>query len=189
MNANTAPFVFVGNNAAIDFINTEVINRGHATDLLKNVADLTHWAERAELPVRGKMTEEDFKEALNLRAALKFLYSAKMNGNPPSTKSLAILNAHLAKHLEQHVLRFMSNEYVLLPAHDGFSISRLLAYLAHEGAILLASHESSRMKKCSNPDCVLIFLDTSRNQKRRWCSMDVCGNRSKVSTHYRKGQS
>ncbi|MFE0150843.1 CGNR zinc finger domain-containing protein [Nonomuraea sp. NPDC059007] len=37
-----------------------------------------------------------------------------------------------------------------------------------------------RVKHCANPRCVLWFLDVSKNGSRRWCSMDVCGNRAKV---------
>ncbi len=37
-----------------------------------------------------------------------------------------------------------------------------------------------RVRRCGNPRCVLWFLDLSRNGSRRWCRMDVCGNRAKV---------
>jgi predicted RNA-binding Zn ribbon-like protein len=40
------------------------------------------------------------------------------------------------------------------------------------------------LRRCANHDtCVLMFLDTSRSHTRRWCSMELCGNRSKVAAH------
>ncbi|MDD7942516.1 CGNR zinc finger domain-containing protein [Actinomycetospora lutea] len=56
--------------------------------------------------------------------------------------------------------------------------------LADAGARLLTGTMTDRLRRCANHDaCVLVFLDTSRNRARRWCSMEMCGNRSKVAAH------
>ena len=39
---------------------------------------------------------------------------------------------------------------------------------------------STRLRQCAGDNCALLFLDTSRPGKRRWCSMERCGNRNKV---------
>ncbi|GAA2796502.1 CGNR zinc finger domain-containing protein [Saccharopolyspora taberi] len=49
---------------------------------------------------------------------------------------------------------------------------------------LLRSAPRGRLRRCEGPECVLWFLDTSRNGRRRWCSMAGCGNRAKVKSHY-----
>ncbi|WUH98662.1 CGNR zinc finger domain-containing protein [Spirillospora sp. NBC_00431] len=49
---------------------------------------------------------------------------------------------------------------------------------------LLATAPRDRLRRCAGGDCVLWFLDTSRNGRRRWCSMTGCGNRAKVNAHY-----
>ena len=67
---------------------------------------------------------------------------------------------------------------------DELSIKQLLGKIAFETANLLTSTQSSNIKHCSNHNCVLMFLDTSKSKKRRWCSMDRCGNRAKASTFY-----
>lgn len=38
----------------------------------------------------------------------------------------------------------------------------------------------TRLKICPADDCAWAFHDTARNRSKRWCSMEVCGNRSKV---------
>jgi predicted RNA-binding Zn ribbon-like protein len=37
-----------------------------------------------------------------------------------------------------------------------------------------------RLRSCDNPECRWLFLDTSKNQTRRWCDMKLCGNRMKA---------
>jgi predicted RNA-binding Zn ribbon-like protein len=43
-----------------------------------------------------------------------------------------------------------------------------------------------RLRPCGNDECRLFLLDRSNANKRRWCSMAVCGNRLKAQRHYRK---
>lgn len=57
----------------------------------------------------------------------------------------------------------------------------LLAAVARSAAELVAEGPRARVRKCGNPKCVLYFYDASRTGRRRWCSMAVCGNRSKVA--------
>ncbi|BCB84126.1 CGNR zinc finger domain-containing protein [Phytohabitans suffuscus] len=45
----------------------------------------------------------------------------------------------------------------------------------------------SRIRMCAAGNCYLIYLDTSRPGNRRWCSMQRCGNRSKVRGHRDRG--
>jgi predicted RNA-binding Zn ribbon-like protein len=57
----------------------------------------------------------------------------------------------------------------------------LLAPLAHSGAMLFATANRERVRKCNR--CVLHFLDTRKKGTRRWCSMQLCGNRLKVAAY------
>jgi len=47
----------------------------------------------------------------------------------------------------------------------------------------LLAQAPDRIRRCQNPGCVLWFFDTTRNGTRRWCSMEVCGNRAKARRH------
>jgi predicted RNA-binding Zn ribbon-like protein len=57
----------------------------------------------------------------------------------------------------------------------------LLAAIARSGAELIAEGAVSRLRRCSNANCQVLFCDDSRTHRRRWCSMAHCGNRSKVA--------
>lgn len=62
----------------------------------------------------------------------------------------------------------------------------LLAAVARSGAETIAEGSRASLRLCANPHCGLFFYDTSRTHRRRWCSMAVCGNRSKVAAFARK---
>jgi predicted RNA-binding Zn ribbon-like protein len=62
----------------------------------------------------------------------------------------------------------------------------LLAAVARSAAEIVAEGARARLRLCANPHCGLLFYDNSRTRRRRWCSMAVCGNRSKVAAFARK---
>jgi len=57
----------------------------------------------------------------------------------------------------------------------------LFAPLVHSAAKLFAEADRNRVRKCGQ--CVLHFYDTSKKGTRRWCSMQLCGNRLKVAAY------
>jgi predicted RNA-binding Zn ribbon-like protein len=180
-------FEFIGNNPAVDFTNTEIVIRGEPRDLLQRDVDLVHWSQQAGFNLRNRMNPGDLSAARELRAALKLVFQSRIDGQSASKKALAVINRHLANHCTHQVLRASGDGvgFELTPSGEALSVSALLARLAHEGARLLASPQGEQLRLCGNPDCILIFVDTSRSHRRRWCSMDTCGNRAKVAKHYR----
>ena len=62
----------------------------------------------------------------------------------------------------------------------------LLAAIARSAAELITEGATARLRVCSNPHCGLLFYDTSRTRRRRWCSMSRCGNRHKVRAFSRR---
>jgi predicted RNA-binding Zn ribbon-like protein len=62
----------------------------------------------------------------------------------------------------------------------------LLAAIARSGAELISAGATRSLRKCGNPNCQLLFYDDSRTLRRRWCSMALCGNRSKVAAFARR---
>jgi predicted RNA-binding Zn ribbon-like protein len=58
-----------------------------------------------------------------------------------------------------------------------------LASIALDAAQLVGGDLRDRLRICPGPRCGGRFLDRSAGGRRRWCSMAVCGNRSKASSH------
>ena len=59
----------------------------------------------------------------------------------------------------------------------------LLLPIAHAIANFVTSEDLSRVKACEKSPCTLCFLDRTRGQARRWCSVTLCGNRAKQALH------
>lgn len=52
----------------------------------------------------------------------------------------------------------------------------------------LLGERPDRIRNCARPTCVLWFHDVSRNGTRRWCAMEVCGNRAKSGRYYERSR-
>jgi predicted RNA-binding Zn ribbon-like protein len=70
----------------------------------------------------------------------------------------------------QAMRRWKSPESLLLPI--GLAMARLVT-----------EEDFAQVKACEGPACTLLFADHTRARNRRWCSMDVCGNRAKQAAH------
>ncbi|WP_225844417.1 ABATE domain-containing protein [Streptomyces sp. HPF1205] len=63
----------------------------------------------------------------------------------------------------------------------------LLAAVARDAVELFTDPPArSQLRRCAGENCTLVYLDTSRGRRRRWCSSEVCGNRERVARHRRR---
>lgn len=53
-------------------------------------------------------------------------------------------------------------------------------------SVLSDRRERDRIKTCPGVDCGWMFIDETRNRRRKWCLMETCGNRAKAARHYRR---
>ncbi|HMO00933.1 MAG TPA: CGNR zinc finger domain-containing protein, partial [Miltoncostaeaceae bacterium] len=51
-------------------------------------------------------------------------------------------------------------------------------------ALDIVRETPGRVRECAAERCPVLYLDTSRNRSRRWCSMEVCGARAKAAAYY-----
>ncbi|MFE0508488.1 CGNR zinc finger domain-containing protein [Streptomyces sp. NPDC058964] len=63
----------------------------------------------------------------------------------------------------------------------------LLAVVARDAVELLTDPVArAAVRECEGDNCPIVYLDTSRGRRRRWCSSEVCGNRERVARHRRR---
>ncbi|MDQ0952126.1 putative RNA-binding Zn ribbon-like protein [Streptomyces phaeochromogenes] len=63
----------------------------------------------------------------------------------------------------------------------------LLAAIARDTVELLTDPAArASIRQCEGDNCPIVYLDTSRGRRRRWCSSEVCGNRERVARHRRR---
>jgi predicted RNA-binding Zn ribbon-like protein len=63
----------------------------------------------------------------------------------------------------------------------GHPVDLALATVARDAVDLLNGARTTRIKECEHPECSLLFFDDSQSSRRRWCSMDRCGNLVKIA--------
>ncbi|GAA3503981.1 CGNR zinc finger domain-containing protein [Streptomyces prasinosporus] len=83
-----------------------------------------------------------------------------------------------------------------VPGDDGLLTRRLdgppgraalLAVVARDAVDLLTDPVArAGLRQCEGDNCPIVYLDTSRGRRRRWCSSEVCGNRERVARHRRR---
>lgn len=191
-------FLFVANDSSLDFVNTEIILGGVRTDLLQSFADLTEWFEEARLASasdRRRLSakwagtgegKDALAEARKLRGILRASVEKVVRaGRVPSSLAGALCQRLRNPRLTTGVLYSQGKlktepRWVLEVPRD------LLVPVAHYAADFFSRADFSATRKCENPECILFFYDTSKNHTRRWCSMDLCGNRAKVSAFRRR---
>jgi len=177
-------FPFIGGRPCLDFVAT--LGRRHATPLerIPDPAALARWFAEAELaagdgPVR--VTARDLADARVLREALHRVVRAAMAGQAPVPADVELVNETAARPDLAPQLgpaRWTARQ----PARAA------LATVARDAVLLVGSPLLERVKKCENPDCSLLFLDDSQARRRRWCSMERCGNLAKVAGYRSRGR-
>ena len=160
-----------------DFVNTLDVETGD--DALSSPDALRAWLEGRGLgPARGA-TRADLVAAHRLREAIRALL-LENNGLNVRKEAALTLNRTAAR---AHVgLRFDSGGEVRLePAVRG--VDAALGRLVAIAASAMADGTWTRLKACRADDCHWAFYDHARNHSRHWCSMAVCGNRTKARTY------
>jgi predicted RNA-binding Zn ribbon-like protein len=195
-----AEFEFVGGHVALDFVNT-VDWRGDPArrhDLLAEAADLIAWAARggtltaAEARALRTRIDQDprgagatLRRARRVREVLARVLDAAARGKRAAQADVRRLNVFTQAALRRRRLEPRGVEYVWgWAATDGRALDALLWPVVLAAADLLTSPARANLRRCAADDCGWLFLDTSRTRRRRWCTMQSCGNRAKARRFY-----
>lgn len=194
-------FYFIAERVCIDFVNTEVIQGGTRVDLLRSLEDLVGWCAAAELINADEAKEvlrrwgrkadgqNAFEHAIRFRRTLRAMFErlADEKTDVPQP-ALDAINEVLGLDDRHRELVRTKRAYEIRLRRTLGAASQLLVPVAESAAALLSGDDLALVKKCQNPQCILFFFDTTRNHRRRWCSMTACGNRAKVAAHYRRAR-
>jgi predicted RNA-binding Zn ribbon-like protein len=167
-----------GGAPALDFVNTINPRFGpDAVDLLGSPQTLSRWARFAGLADNIRVDRRGFQRALDVRATLDAIFRAVAEGQKPRPRDLTKLrNGYLAVLAHARLVGDSGGLHWELPAGAGVD-ALLLPVLA--SALELLQHPT-RIRQCGGENCGWLFVDTTKNASRKWCSMDPCGNRDKM---------
>jgi predicted RNA-binding Zn ribbon-like protein len=200
--------LFIGDDLALDFLNSVAAPSGRELEWLANDDDLLAWLERAHaVPAEVaaqfradsafRVRDVAASQARELREWFR-RFVGKHAGKPlgkAALRELAQLN-HLLAHDESF------GQIEIAPPGDadetggsGHGALRwqrkrrwrtpeaLLLPIAEAMGDLVCGKDFALVRRCEGSTCTLWFYDVSKAHARRWCSMAVCGNRAKAAAH------
>lgn len=192
-----APF-FVGENPALDFLNTLAAPRSVTYDWLETGAELLDWMVAAGLVTEPEVAafrtssaamdlEQARQDIIAFRERLRAFIERTAGTQPddPAHPLVAEINAILSRGARLLQIRApqqpTDKPLALVDVHQLATPRDLIVRIAAAAAHLLTEADFHFVRNCEGPSCTLYFLDVSKNHKRRWCSMEVCGNRAKAA--------
>ncbi len=188
-----------GGRLCLDFANTvdpRVGNSPH--DFLTDYPDLVQWSQYV-----GTLTEDEaqnllheaarhpteatatFERAIALRETIYRVFSAIAGSTIPQTADLEALQSTFAEGMTHARIMPTTNGFAWNWIKREDALDQMLWPLVRSAVELLTSEEVRRVKQCPGlGDCGWLFLDTSKNGSRQWCSMEECGSRAKMRRQY-----
>jgi len=202
-----APF-FIGDDLALDFLNSVAAPWGQKIEWLADGGGLVSWlaqAHAAPAEVAAHFQADTDLRALDAVASrareLREWFRAFVSDHggrpldPASLDALAPLNQLLGRDESYRQIALASPAAVEAIEGNGHGAlhwqhmrhwrtpEALLLPIAEAMGDLICRKDFTLVRKCEGPTCTLWFHDVSKGHARRWCSMAVCGNRAKAAAH------
>ncbi|KRP66900.1 CGNR zinc finger domain-containing protein [Pseudomonas orientalis] len=182
-NSTASGALFLADNLALDFINSEYGVGDQRHDCFVDDDSVMNWLTRAGLlPEHVELQAPSGLLALacTLRASSRAVVNAAMTGVPVD---LAVINQVLEAGRPVSRLEWVQEKKAFRVATHPRDCSpeSLLGPVAETLVGLVTNDKFEFVRQCEAHDCVLLFHDLSKSHRRRWCSMATCGNRMKVA--------
>jgi predicted RNA-binding Zn ribbon-like protein len=175
MTARTRVEFQFGGRLSLDLTWTVRYRAVRPTELLTTTADLRRWFEAVGLPAPTRPTAVDLDDARTLREAIHRAAVAVVDGTRIHAADRDLLNRAASSPPPFPVLAADGTSRLVVPPGDESAAA--LSVVARDAIELLAGAGDGRLRRCSGPQCSLLFHDDSRPGARRWCTTARCGNR------------
>ena len=193
-------FQLYGGHLCLDFTNT-LDDRGSekTKELLPSYSDLLAWALQVGIVNRrladkllrlsndspGQATTA-LRAAVQLREAIYSIFSAIAERRVVPGNALATLNAAAQRAGAHAQVVYSHPRFVWDWISPDSSLDFLLWPIASAAVALLTSEDLPLVRVCAAETCAWLFLDKTKNHRRRWCDMRTCGNRDKARRYYQR---
>jgi predicted RNA-binding Zn ribbon-like protein len=193
-------FDLSGGNLALDFVNT--VSHRPAAERIERLTDYNHLVlfglESNLYPMRNvdrlyiragqapSVGKNALQKAIQFREAVFAIFTAvgehrAVPGNALTQLSLMLQEAMAHGRLVHDGRRF-AWEWTDMNTY----LESALWPIARAAADLLLSDELEHVRMCASDNCAWLFMDRTKNHRRRWCDMKTCGNRVKARRHYQR---
>lgn len=188
-----------GGCPVFDFTNT-ISNRNDPDyfDYLTTYDDFIQWTDKIGLLPKGKLqaivafskrharkSADTMKMVIETREVIFKLFSSLVQHRKADREALDALNSFLSEALSNMRIEIGRAEVATSFRVSDKTILKEPLYILIKNAFdILSTQSFERIKEC--PTCKWLFLDTTKNGKRRWCNMQVCGSNDKARRYYHR---
>lgn len=163
----------------LEFLATLASRAGEPLERLATAKDLSRWLDATRLASGARCDRESLARARELREAIYRVVVDARENRLASTNDVRIVNEWARQPAPTPQL----DRSLHVRSGGPDPCRAALAQLARAAIELVAGPDLQRIRNCANPACSLMFIDHSRPGRRRWCSMERCGNRAKTARY------
>jgi predicted RNA-binding Zn ribbon-like protein len=183
----------IADDLALDFANTES-GRGFPShqNHLREAAHVAEWLKHAKMLPAGEadwlkkrvsehadLAADLLAQAIELRDAIQSIGAALGHHAKPPEPALAALSALHARFVAKAQLAPGALACRWFWSVRAAPVEAALGPIALAAVRLFTEGDFHRIRECGGHACGWLFYDRSKNNRRRWCEMEVCGNRAK----------
>jgi predicted RNA-binding Zn ribbon-like protein len=183
----------IADDLALDFANTES-GRGFPSheNHLREAEHVAQWLKHAkalpaedadwlkgEVSQRADLAADLMTQAIALRESIHDIGAALGRRAKPPAASLADLSALHARCVAKAALAPGVLSCRWRWSVRAAPVEAALGPIALAAVKLFTEGDFHRIRECGGHACGWLFYDRSKNNRRRWCEMEVCGNRAK----------
>jgi predicted RNA-binding Zn ribbon-like protein len=195
-----SPFEFTGGNPCLDFADTvDHRTSDHPRELLTDYGRLLQWGEEAAV-ITAKTAEllrhlaseapgnarTMLRTSIQLRDRIYDIFSAVAQRRVIPSTALAILNKAVRQSAQHAQLVHANRRFTWEWIEPESNLDSMLWPVSRAAAELLIGEEIGYVRQCASETCSWLFLDKTKNHRRRWCDMKSCGNRDKARRYYQR---
>jgi predicted RNA-binding Zn ribbon-like protein len=175
---------WLGGRPAIDLVNTRRERWRRRVETLVTPGDLGLWLARAGLvAARPRVTRALLEEARDLREAIDACVEATLAGAHAPPAAAREIDRWLVD-ARPRLIRDRAGALALADRPTSDMARAALTTIALDAARMLGTpSEAARVRICASATCSARFYDRSPAGRRRWCSMQLCGNEAKARRH------
>lgn len=185
--AQGAGFFVAGEPLAVDLADTIITVQDPHIDLLPDEAACRGWwdLQRDRLP--DGAVPPPLAATIELRRAIRDILDTQLTGAVPSAAAVGLINDVASRAAATRRLTQSSSGWGVLtqwnaPTDRPYDIA--LAVVADSLIDLLVGSALGRLRRCQNPACSMLFV--ASDARRKFCTQNICANRTRVARHYRR---
>jgi predicted RNA-binding Zn ribbon-like protein len=194
--ADVTDLRLVGGLACLDFINSlDWRASEEPVEYLRSFQDLLQWsvqtriltpAQSGSLARLGSAASRAaaLRRAVAFREASHRIVELVRSRRLPGPADVRLIESTINKARTRLSLVHEKETFRWTFADEEANLDLPLFKLALSLEELLTSPDLRLVRQCGGRGCGWLFLDSTKNHSRRWCSMDGCGNRAKARRFY-----